>query len=231
MTRRVHFGLLYHRTHPPFVPHIIIVHYCMLTGLHIMPMITTSDSWNPLATYASIAALAGLVGYFFGVRQRPAQPEENALVDPPASKEPVESDAGSVSDEDISDRDLASVKPRMMEECKLVLVVRSDLGMTKGKIAAQCSHATLACYKALAKSNPRLLRHWERSGQAKIAVKCDSEEELLLLQATAQSLNICARTIQDAGRTQIAAGSRTVLGVGPAPVRLVNQVTGKLKLL
>lgn len=51
--------------------------------------------------------------------------------------------------------------------------------------------------------------------QAKIALQIASEDELLLLQATAQSLNLCARDIQDAGRTQIAAGSRTVLGIGP----------------
>ncbi|KAF8309711.1 peptidyl-tRNA hydrolase, partial [Clavulina sp. PMI_390] len=112
-----------------------------------------------------------------------------------------------------------------------VLVVRTDLGMTKGKIAAQCGHATLACYKSLSKHNPTLLHHWERIGQAKIALKCDSEDELLLLQATAQSLGLCAQSIQDAGRTQIAAGSTTVLGIGPAPVKLVNQVTGHLKLL
>jgi PTH2 family peptidyl-tRNA hydrolase len=59
-------------------------------------------------------------------------------------------------------------------------------------------HATLACYKALSTANPALLRHWEQIGQAKIALKCNSEEELLLLQATAQSLNLCARSIQDA---------------------------------
>ncbi|KAF8328656.1 peptidyl-tRNA hydrolase [Cantharellus anzutake] len=126
---------------------------------------------------------------------------------------------------------LSSVKAGIFEECKLVLVVRTDLGMTRGKIAAQCGHATLACYKTLLKSNPALLEHWERTGQAKIALRCDSEEELLLLQATAQSLNICANSIQDAGRTQIAAGSTTVLGIGPAPVKLINQVTGHLKLL
>lgn len=104
-------------------------------------------------------------------------------------------------------------------------------------------------------SNPQLMRHWERTGQAKIAVKCESEEELLILQATAKSLGICARPIHDAGRTQVAAGSITVLGsksfrflfsftfrlifsyslffssVGPAPVRLINQVTSHLKLL
>ncbi|QRV86582.1 peptidyl-tRNA hydrolase 2 [Ceratobasidium sp. AG-Ba] len=103
--------------------------------------------------------------------------------------------------------------------------------MSSGKIAAQCGHATLACYKALSAANPALLKHWERTGQAKIALKCNSEEELLTLQALAQSLNLCARSIQDAGRTQIAAGSRTVLGIGPGPVSLINQVTGKLKLL
>jgi len=123
------------------------------------------------------------------------------------------------------------VQASLLEECKLVLVVRTDLGMTSGKIAAQCSHATLACYKALAKSNPQLLRHWERTGQAKIALKCSSEDEMLTLQAMAQSLNLCARSIQDGGRTQVAAGSKTVLGIGPAPVKIINQVTGKLKLL
>ncbi|ORZ14631.1 peptidyl-tRNA hydrolase [Absidia repens] len=113
----------------------------------------------------------------------------------------------------------------------MVLVVRTDLGMTKGKIAAQCGHATLACYKAVQKTNPKALQKWERSGQAKVALKAVSEEQLLELQAVALSLNITAQSICDAGRTQIAAGSRTVLGVGPGPVDLLNQVTGHLKLL
>ncbi|KAH9996579.1 peptidyl-tRNA hydrolase [Russula vinacea] len=93
--------------------------------------------------------------------------------------------------------------------------------MTPGKIAAQCGHATLACYKALVKKNSKLVRHWEVTGQAKIALKV----------AIAKSLNLCARSIQDAGRTQVKAGSRTVLGIGPAPVELINQVTGRLRLL
>lgn len=125
------------------------------------------------------------------------------------------------------------------EECKLMLVVRTDLGMNKGKIAAQCSHATLSCYKKLstkAITNPMspeaaILRQWERQGQAKVAVQCKSEEELMTLLAKAQSLGINAQYIRDAGRTQIEAGTTTVLGVGPAPKSLVNQVTGNLKLL
>ncbi|KAI2473369.1 PTH2-domain-containing protein [Annulohypoxylon bovei var. microspora] len=125
------------------------------------------------------------------------------------------------------------------EECKLVLVVRTDLGMTKGKIAAQCSHATLACYKTLTKAasrNPsspeaKLLQRWERRGQAKIAVQVKSEDELLELMGKARSLGITAEVIQDAGRTQIDPGSLTVLGVGPAPKSLVDRITGGLKLL
>lgn len=103
-----------------------------------------------------------------------------------------------------------------------------------GKIAAQASHATLACYKSLV-SNPSpsstaLLRRWERNGQAKIALQIKTEEELLTLQAQALSLGLCAQVIRDAGRTQIASGSRTVLGVlGPKSV--VDGVTGGLKLL
>ena len=102
-----------------------------------------------------------------------------------------------------------------------------------GKIAAQCSHATLACYKSLlrADSAHAVLKTWERQGQAKVALKVDSEDELLLLQARAISLGLCAQIIHDAGRTQIASGSATVLGIGPAPKSRIDEVTGHLKLL
>ncbi|RMD44131.1 hypothetical protein DV735_g1033, partial [Chaetothyriales sp. CBS 134920] len=119
------------------------------------------------------------------------------------------------------------------DEVKLVLVTRTDLGMTKGKIAAQCGHATLACYKALA-ANPAhrpLLRRWEGAGQPKIALQAKGgQDQLETLQGRALSLGLCARVIRDAGRTQIEAGSMTVLGIlGPKSV--VDQVTGDLKLL
>ncbi|GHJ85371.1 hypothetical protein NliqN6_1773 [Naganishia liquefaciens] len=145
-----------------------------------------------------------------------------------------ELDAGSDSEDEkaaVTEASLDQVKPGKWEECKLVLVVNQELGMGKGKIAAQCGHATLACYKTLVHQNPKLLSHWEQTGQAKVAVKCTSTAELLKLQSEARALNLCARSIQDAGRTQIAAGSRTVLGIGPGPIKLVNQVTGHLKLL
>ncbi|KAI9593069.1 peptidyl-tRNA hydrolase, partial [Syncephalis fuscata] len=107
-----------------------------------------------------------------------------------------------------------------------VLVVRTDLGMTKGKAAAQCCHAAIGCYKKLSRTNPQILRHWETYGQAKITLKCSDEAEMLTLEAAAKEAGLCAKSICDAGRTQIAAGSRTVLAIGPGPVKLIDQVTG-----
>lgn len=54
---------------------------------------------------------------------------------------------------------------------------------------------------------------------------------MLELRRKARSLGVTAEVIQDAGRTQIEAGSMTVLGVGPAPKSVVDQITGHLKLL
>ncbi|KAK9704411.1 hypothetical protein K7432_010203 [Basidiobolus ranarum] len=116
------------------------------------------------------------------------------------------------------------------DDFKMVLVIRTDLGMGKGKVAAQCSHATLAVYKEALRKSPEILKDWEYSGQAKITLKCDNEPEMLELQKKARSMGLCARSIQDAGRTQIAAGSRTVLAIGPGPVEIINEVTGHLKL-
>lgn len=109
--------------------------------------------------------------------------------------------------------------------------------MVLGKIAAQCSHATLACFKALSRNtdpnstDAKILSRWEKYGQAKIAVQIKSQDELMELRRKARAAGITAEYIQDAGRTQIEAGSTTVLGVGPAPKSLVDQITGHLKLL
>lgn len=71
-----------------------------------------------------------------------------------------------------------------------------------------------------------LLRHSGRR-QAKVALKCPTEEEMNKLESQAKALGLCARAIRDAGRTQVAAGSKTVLGIGPGPIKVVDQVTGE----
>ena len=54
---------------------------------------------------------------------------------------------------------------------KMILVVRTDLKMGKGKAAAQCAHAAIDLYKIATKKTPKLLRQWETFGQAKVALK------------------------------------------------------------
>ncbi|KAK4372608.1 hypothetical protein RND71_007992 [Anisodus tanguticus] len=118
----------------------------------------------------------------------------------------------------------------ILEDFKMVLVVRNDLKMGKGKIAAQCSHATLGLYKKLHNRAPKALNRWEMCGQVKVVVKIESEDDMLVLQETAKSLNIPTHITIDAGRTQIAPNSRTVMAIlGPAD--MVDDVTGGLKLL
>ncbi|XP_053438159.1 peptidyl-tRNA hydrolase 2, mitochondrial-like [Nycticebus coucang] len=115
-------------------------------------------------------------------------------------------------------------------EYKMILVVRTDLKMGKGKVAAQCSHAAVSAYKQIQMKNPEVLKQWEYCGQPKVVVKAPDEETLVQLLTHAKMLGLTVSLIQDAGRTQIAPGSRTVLGIGPGPADLIDKVTGHLKL-
>ncbi|PKA49552.1 peptidyl-tRNA hydrolase, PTH2 family [Apostasia shenzhenica] len=101
----------------------------------------------------------------------------------------------------------------ILEDFKMVLVVRNDLKMGKGKIAAQCSHATLGLYKKLHNRAPKALNRWEMCGQVKVVLKIESEEDMLVLLDRAKSLKLPTHITVDAGRTQIAPNSRTVMAI------------------
>eukprot|EP00743_Colponemidia_sp_Colp-15_P002794 GILK01003023.1.p1 GENE.GILK01003023.1~~GILK01003023.1.p1 ORF type:complete len:195 (-),score=29.63 GILK01003023.1:193-777(-) len=134
------------------------------------------------------------------------------------------------SDEDI-DEDEDEDEDDGGEKIKLVLVVRQDLEMGKGKIAAQCSHATLGIYRELSKAKHPLLKRWEWSGQAKVVVKAPDGTTLMKLQEKASAMGVPSLITCDAGRTQVPEGSMTVLAVGPDLESRVNAITGHLKLM
>ncbi|NXV82407.1 PTH2 hydrolase, partial [Atlantisia rogersi] len=115
-------------------------------------------------------------------------------------------------------------------EFKMVLIVRNDLKMGKGKVAAQCSHAAVSAYKQVQRKNPDLLKQWEYCGQPKVVLRAPDEETLIQLLGDAKRLGLTVSLIQDAGRTQIAPGSQTVLGIGPGPADVIDKVSGHLKL-
>lgn len=116
------------------------------------------------------------------------------------------------------------------EEAKMVILVRQDLNMGKGKAAAQACHAVLAAYKDAQKRDPSVLEAWENSGQAKVTLKVESEEEMMTLVKKAREYGVTAQYIRDAGRTQLAPNTTTVAAIGPAPKTLLDLVTGHLKL-
>ncbi|KAH8835370.1 peptidyl-tRNA hydrolase PTH2-domain-containing protein [Flagelloscypha sp. PMI_526] len=125
-----------------------------------------------------------------------------------------------------NDGDFSLVSAGWTEPCKMVLVVRTDANLSTGTICELCGTATLACYKALTAKNPQLAKHWEMTGQAKIALKAKNVNQILDLEAKAKSLNLCARNMKDPNNPTVPG----ILAIGPAPVSLINQVTGKLRL-
>jgi PTH2 family peptidyl-tRNA hydrolase len=117
-------------------------------------------------------------------------------------------------------------------EIKQVIVVRSDLKMGKGKVAAQVAHAALDAAEIGRRKHPDWYDSWREQGQAKVVVKTDGGEPALHeLMKRARSLGLPASLIQDKGLTQIEPGTTTCLAIGPGPSAIIDKLTGELKLL
>jgi len=114
---------------------------------------------------------------------------------------------------------------------KQVIVVRADLNMTVGKIAAQAGHAAVSAAEKTRKKRPKWWREWMDEGQRKIVVKVNSEEELLEVEKEAEARGLPSALITDMGLTELEPGTRTALGIGPAPSEIIDKVTRKLPLL
>ncbi|KAF8069554.1 PTRH2 [Scenedesmus sp. PABB004] len=110
--------------------------------------------------------------------------------------------------------------PATREELKMVLCVNTRLGMNKGKIAAQCAHAAVGVLQKYRTAAAPALKLWERYGQPKIALKVPDEEAMSALARQAAAAGLPVYVVHDAGRTQIPAGSQTVLAIGPGPPAL-----------
>ena len=178
---------------------------------------------------------------------------------------------------------------QVLERTKMALVVRRDLKMGSGKVAAQCAHAAVgvideiyderdkeerkrrnawvgAAWKPSATTTgdasaappagaaaaaaassaaptdaaaaPSVadewvtwLEAWRGAGSAKVVLQVETEADLMDIVDKARMAKLPVTYIRDAGRTQIAAGSKTVAAVGPAPASRVDAITGSLKLL
>ncbi|EGR28391.1 peptidyl-tRNA hydrolase, putative [Ichthyophthirius multifiliis] len=116
---------------------------------------------------------------------------------------------------------------------KMVFLVRMDLKMGVGKIAAQTGHAVLGAYQQLEQTQETesLLSGWEESGCPKIVYKVNSKEQLLELEKKATQQGLNSYVVCDAGKTQVEPGSITVCAIGPGKSELIDKIVGGLQEL
>jgi len=113
---------------------------------------------------------------------------------------------------------------------KQAIVVRTDLEMGKGKIAAQVGHACVMGAMRVREARPEWFEAW-RPSQAKVVLRAGGLEEIEGIRRAAAEAGAPWDMVSDAGLTQLEPGTVTCIAVGPAPDELVDRVTGGLRLL
>lgn len=105
--------------------------------------------------------------------------------------------------------------------------------MSAGKAAAQASHASLMAFLNVAKQYPEKIEKWFETGQGKIILEANSEEELRQIY---KGLNnhptgktICY-LVKDAGLTELKGMEYTALDIGPFDKNFIDGFTKHLKL-
>jgi peptidyl-tRNA hydrolase, PTH2 family len=113
-------------------------------------------------------------------------------------------------------------------EYKQYILVRHDLGLPKGKLAAQAAHASV---EATLRSDKDDVKAWRQDGMAKIVLKVENEKELLRQLQIAKDNGLITALITDAGHTVVEPGTRTCGAIGPAKSETLSGLFGHLKLL
>ena len=114
---------------------------------------------------------------------------------------------------------------------KMVIVIRTDLKMSTGKIVAQACHAAVGCSEEAKRTHTKHWRRWRDEGAKKVALQSDSHDELEELAIKAEALNIPHILILDAGHTEVPPGTTTCIGIGPHQEQYIDKVTGNFPLL
>jgi PTH2 family peptidyl-tRNA hydrolase len=111
---------------------------------------------------------------------------------------------------------------------KQVIVMRADINMSRGKIAAQACHAALGSFK---RANINKIKKWEIEGEKKVVLKVNSLEELFEIFELIKAADLPNYLVRDAGHTEIPSSTVTCLGVGPDDDEKIDKITQDLKLL
>lgn len=102
------------------------------------------------------------------------------------------------------------------EEFKVWLAVRTDLGMSPGKMAVQAAHAAVGLMLDVERKYAGLMTAYENSAMPKIAVRAKTQADLNAVEVEARAFGIPYYVVRDAGRSEIEPGTKTVVAFGPA---------------
>ena len=83
---------------------------------------------------------------------------------------------------------------------KLVILVRQDLNLPKGKLSVQVAHASVEC---VLKTDRRLVDRWRMDGGKKVVLKVADEGELMRFKEIADRSGLRNALIRDAGKTTV----------------------------
>jgi PTH2 family peptidyl-tRNA hydrolase len=114
---------------------------------------------------------------------------------------------------------------------KLVIITRTDLKLSAGKLAVQVAHAAVSCAVECRRKNSKWYNRWFTEGQKKVVVQVPSLIELKQLKKKAEHAGLTVCMINDAGLTEVPPGTVTCIGVGPAPNNEIDKISGNLPLL
>lgn len=125
---------------------------------------------------------------------------------------------------------------------KQIIVVRKDLNMRKGKLAAQVAHASMKVLLdkmqwvdfslELDVHDEEQLLIWLDGSFTKVVVSCANENELLKLKEKADNVGILCALITDAGKTEFhGEPTNTCIAIGPEWASKLEPITGNLSLL
>jgi peptidyl-tRNA hydrolase, PTH2 family len=132
---------------------------------------------------------------------------------------------------------------------KQVIVVRKDLNMRKGKIAAQVAHAAMKVfldrikwtpippeleshYEATITNLTKEMIEWMVNSFTKVVVGVETEEELYAIANKAVEKKIPYSIIVDNGFTEFhGKKTTTCIAIGPDDSVKIDEITGNLELL
>lgn len=115
-----------------------------------------------------------------------------------------------------------------MPEYKQVILVRSDLKLPPGKLAAQVAHASV---EAVLRSDKEIVRAWHNQGMKKIVLKVATLKGMKKYMQLAKDAGLTTALITDAGRTVLQPGTQTCCAIGPDAEDDIDAVTGDLKMV